>query len=155
MERPPASARRRLIATVVAVAALAFAFAYPMQVNGYNQNAHYAFIRALADGKPFVDKALGEIGEVSTRDTSRFEGHTYATKAPGLALVSLPAFAVIEATGMRTTGDPTRVIWALHLWGSALAALVLVLLVLWLGNRIAPGMADPKRRRRRALDRTG
>ena len=124
----------------MAVAALAFAFAYPMQVNGYNQNAHYAFIRALADGKPYVDKALGEIGEVSTRDISEFEGHLYATKAPGLALVSLPAFAVIKATGMRTTGDPTRVIWALHLWGSALAAVVLVILVLRLGNRLEPGL---------------
>jgi hypothetical protein len=140
MERPPASVRRRLSAAVVALAAVAFTFAYPMQVNGYNQNAHYAFIRALADGKPYVDKALGEIGEVSTRDTSEFKGHTYATKAPGLALVSLPAFAVVEAVGMRTTGDPTRVIWALHLWGSALAALALVVLVLWLGNRLEPGL---------------
>jgi len=124
----------------VAVAALAFAFAYPMQVNGYNQNAHYAFTRALADGKPYVDKALGEIGEVSTRDVSEFEGHVYATKAPGLALVTLPAFAVVEATGMRTTGDPTRVIWALHLWGAALPALGLVLLVGLLGDRLAPGL---------------
>jgi hypothetical protein len=140
MERPPASVRRRLGAAVVALAAVAFTFAYPMQVNGYNQNAHYAFIRALADGKPYVDKAIGEIGEVSTRDTSEFEGHTYATKAPGLALVSLPAFAVVKATGMRTTGDPTRVIWALHLWGSALAAFLLVLLVFWLGNRLEPGL---------------
>ena len=65
MERPEASTRLRLGAAAVAVAALAFAFAYPMQVNGYNQNAHYAFVRALADGKPYVDKALGEIGEVS------------------------------------------------------------------------------------------
>jgi 4-amino-4-deoxy-L-arabinose transferase-like glycosyltransferase len=140
MERPPASVRRRLSAAVVALAAVAFTLAYPMQVNGYNQNAHYAFVRALADGKPYVDQALGEIGEVSTRDTSRFEGHTYATKAPGLALVSLPAFAVVEATGMRTTGDPTRVIWALHLWGSAAAVLALALLVLWLGNRLEPGL---------------
>ena len=130
----------RLGAAAVAVAALAFAFAYPMQVNGYNQNAHYAFVRALYDGKPYVDKALGEIGEVSTRDISEFEGHTYATKAPGMALVTLPVFAVVEATGMRTTGDPTRVIWALHLWASALAAVGLVLLVLWLGNRLEPGL---------------
>ena len=140
MERPGASSRRRLGAAAVAVAALAFAFAYPMQVNGYNQNAHYAFVRALADGKPYVDKALGEIGEVSTRDVSEFEGHVYATKAPGLALVSLPAFAVVEATGMRTTGDPTRVIWALHLWGAALPALGLVLLAWWLGDRLAAGL---------------
>jgi hypothetical protein len=57
-----------------------------------------------------------------------------------MALVTLPFFELVKATGMRTTGDPTRVIWALHLWASALAGIGLVLLVLWLGNRLEPGL---------------
>jgi hypothetical protein len=126
-------------AWLVASVALAVAFAWPMQVNGWNQNAHYALVRALADGKPWIDRTMHEIGELSTGDIAEYRGHTYAAKAPGLAFASLPAFLVVEATGMRTTGDPTRVIWALHLWGVALAALLVVLVVRLLGDRLEPG----------------
>lgn len=124
---------------MLALLALALAFAWPMQVNGWNQNAHYALVRALADGTPWIDRTRHEIGELGTGDVADYKGHTYAAKAPGFALVSLPAFLVIEATGMRTTGDPTRVIWALHLWGSALAGLLTLLLVRRLGDRVEPG----------------
>lgn len=127
----------------VAVGALAFAFAYPMQVNGYNQNSHYALVRALAQGTPVIDKTRHEIGDLGTGDISLVRGHYYSNKAPGLAFASLPAFYVVEAVGMRTTGDPTRVIWALHVWSIALPALGLVLLVRWAGNQVDPryGMA--------------
>jgi hypothetical protein len=138
----PLAARRstfRRRGALVAFLALAFVFAWPMQVNGWNQNAHYAFVRALADGVPWVDRTRHEIGGVGTGDVADYRGHTYATKPPGLAFVSLPAYAVIEATGMRTTGDPTRVIWALHLWGCALAAVLALLLVRRLGDRVEPG----------------
>ncbi|MGH3131976.1 MAG: hypothetical protein ACRDNX_14275, partial [Gaiellaceae bacterium] len=125
----------------LAVLAVAFGFAYPMQVNGYNQNAHYALVRSLAvHGTPNIDRSRGEIGEVSTADTSVYKGHYYAAKAPGLAVASVPPFLVAEAAGMRTTGDPTRVIWALHLVGCALAAVVIVLLVRRLAERLEPGL---------------
>jgi hypothetical protein len=123
---------------LLAALALAVAFAWPMQVNGWNQNAHYALVRALADGKPWIDRTRHEIGDLGTGDVAQYKGHTYAAKAPGLAFVSLPAFAVVDAVGMRTTGDPTRVIWALHLWGVALAALLAVLIVRLLGDRLEP-----------------
>ena len=117
----------------LALLALAVAFAWPMQVNGYNQNAHYALVRALAlYGTPYIDKTRGQIGQVSTGDVATYKGHVYAAKAPGLALVSVPAFLVLDAVGMRTTGDPTRVIWALHLWSIVLPALLIVLLVMLL-----------------------
>jgi hypothetical protein len=130
----------RRYAWPVAVLALAFVLAYPMQVNGWNQNAHYALVRALADGTPRIDRTLHEIGDLATGDVARYKGHVYAAKPPGLALVSLPAFLVVEATGMRTTGDPTRMIWALHLWGVALAGLILLLVVRSLGDRLEPGL---------------
>jgi hypothetical protein len=123
---------------VLAILSLTFAFAYVMQVNGYNQNAHYAFVRALADGKPWIDRSITEIGQVSTGDISRFDGHLYAAKAPGLALVSVPALLAVEATGMRTIGDPTRPIWALHLWGVVGAGVAILLLVWMLGDRLEP-----------------
>src|SRR5205085_7281461 len=124
----------------LAVVALAGAFAWPMQVNGYNQNAHYALVRALAlYGTPRIDRTRGQIGEVSTGDVATYKGHVYAAKAPGLALVSVPAFLVLDAIGMRTTGDPTRIIWALHLWSIVLPALAIVVLVRWVADQVVPG----------------
>jgi hypothetical protein len=129
------------LAGVAALLALYVAYAWPMQVNGYNQNAHYALVRALAvHHTPNIDKSRGEIGQLSTGDEGYYHGHYYAAKAPGLAIVSLPAFGVVEGLGMRTTGDPTRVIWALHLWSIALAALGLVVLVRYVGDGFQPGL---------------
>jgi hypothetical protein len=130
--------RRRL--GVLAVLALGFAFAYPMQVNGFNQTAHYALVRSLASGTPNIDRSRGEVGDLSTGDAALYEGHYYATRPPGLAAATLPAFFALEAIGMRTVGDPTRVIWALHLWSIALAGLALVLLVAWVAERLEPGL---------------
>jgi hypothetical protein len=127
------------VLTVVAFASIAFAFAYPMQVNGWNQNAHYALVRALADGTPSIDESRFEIGDLGTGDVTLVDGHYYSNKAPGLAFLTLPAFAVLEASGMRTTGDPTEVIWALHLWAIVVPALLLVALVRWAGDRLEPG----------------
>jgi hypothetical protein len=125
--------------TVVAFAAFAVAAVFPMQVNGWNQNAHYALVRALAQGTATIDKTRTEIGDLGTGDVTLVDGHYYSNKAPGLAIVTLPAFVVVEATGMRTTGDPTRVIWALHVWSIALAAVVLLLLVRRVADGFAPG----------------
>ena len=125
--------------TIVAFAAFALAAVYPMQVNGWNQNAHYALVRALAQGTPTIDETRNEIGDLGTGDVTLVDGHYYSNKAPGLALATLPAFFVVEAVGMRTTGDPTRVVWALHVWSIALAAVLLLLLVRRVADGFAPG----------------
>jgi hypothetical protein len=125
---------------LLALVALAVAFAWPMQVNGWNQNAHYALVRALAvDGTPQIDRSRNEIGDLGTGDVAFYKGHWYAAKAPGLAFLSVPPFLVVDALGMRTTGDPTRVIWALHLVGAALAAVALLVLVRSVAERLEPG----------------
>jgi hypothetical protein len=125
----------------LALLALAVAFAWPMQVNGWNQNAHYALARALAVyGTPHIDRSRGEIGDLGTGDVAFYRGHWYAAKAPALAFVSVPPLVVAEAVGMRTTGDPTRIIWALHLVGAALAAVALLVLVRMVAERLEPGL---------------
>ena len=130
---------RRWWPTAVVLAAAAFAFAYPMQVNALEpERALRARARARA-GTPTIDKSRTEIGDLGTGDVTLVGGHYYSNKAPGLAFVTLPAFVVVEATGMRTTGDPTKVIWALHLWAIALPALLLVALVRYVGDRLEPG----------------
>ena len=131
-------ARRSL--WIVALAAMVSAAAWPMQVNGWNQNAHYALVRALAQGTPFIDRTRHEIGDLGTGDVSAYGGHVYANKAPGLAFATMPAFLVVEAIGMRTTGDPTRVIWALHLWSVVIPFALLLVLVRRVAERVEPGL---------------
>ena len=130
-------------AAPAAVAALAVAFAWPMQGAGFNQNAHYALVRALADGTPRIDETRGEVGELGTLDVHRYRGHWYSDKAPGLAFAALPAFLALEAVGVSTSGDtpthdPTRMLWALGLLATVLPAVGLVALVAVVGDRLAP-----------------
>jgi hypothetical protein len=122
---------------LVAIGALVFAFAYLMQPAGDNEVANYALARAIAHGEPYIDDSV-ESG-LSTIDSVRFEGHTYAAKAPGLAFFSVPAYWVMEQAGIRTLGNPTRPVWLLHLWGVVLPAALLLLLVRSLADRIEPG----------------
>lgn len=126
--------------SVVAVLALVAAYLYLVQPSGDNQNAHYALTRALADGRPYVDEIRVPGPErLQTRDVVEFEGHLYAAKAPGLAAASLPAYALADAAGMRTTGDPKWIEWVIHLWSTVLPAALLAVLVVRLGNRVADG----------------
>jgi hypothetical protein len=137
---PPGATRSwRRGAGLAAFGALAFVLAYPMQVNGFNQTAHYALVKALNDGVPYIDDTIGEVGDLASGDVARFEGHLYTVKAPGLAFAAQPAYAFVEAVGMRTTGDPTRAIWVLNVATSALATFVLLLLVRRAAERFAPG----------------
>jgi hypothetical protein len=129
-------ATRRL--AIVSIAALAFAFAYLIQPAWDNEGAHYALTRALATGSPNIDASL-RYPALRTIDETRFRGHTYAAKEPGLAAASVPPYALLKAVGVTTTGSPRRLIWALHLWGVVLPAAVLLLFVRRQADRVAPG----------------
>lgn len=123
----------------LAVAAVACAYAWPLQGTGDNQNAHYALVKALSRGVPYIDDALIETGDLQSHDVTRAQGHLFTVKAPGLAMAAQPAYALVRATGMRTTGDPMRVLWVLGVLTSALATAVLLVLVRDLADRIEPG----------------
>ncbi len=90
---------------VAALLALAFAFSYLVQPGGDNQKAHYAFVLALADGKPYVNDYVRD-PELRTIDVTEVDGRLYATKAPGLAFASLPMYLVLEAAGPSTKPRP-------------------------------------------------
>jgi hypothetical protein len=128
--------RRRLLG-LLAVAAAAAALAWPLQGVGSVQNAHHALVRALASGTAVVDDALGEVGEVGTNDLVVIDGRSYSNKPPGLALLALPAFLALDATGL--ADDPGRTVWALGLLWAVLPAVGLALLVRYLGDRLEPG----------------
>jgi hypothetical protein len=127
---------RRL--TIVPIAALVFGFSYLIQPAWDNERAHYALVRALAAGSPTVDDSM-RFSTLRTVDVTRFHGHTYAAKAPGLAGVSLPPYIALRTAGIETTGSPKRLIWALHLWSVVAPAAVLLLLVRWRAERVEPG----------------
>lgn len=126
-------------AGVLALVACAVAFAWPLQGTGFNQNSHYALVRALAEGTPRIDNTYHEVGDLSTLDTTMVDGHLYANKAPGLAFATLPAYLALDAAGVVGTGDPTRMLWALGLVGCVLPAVLALLLVRWTGDVVAPG----------------
>jgi hypothetical protein len=125
---------------VAALAAVALAYAWPIQVTGDNQNAHYALTKALTRGVPYVDDTIGETGDLQSHDVASHEGHRFTVKAPGLAMAAVPAYAAVEAAGMRTTGDPMRVLWVLNLTTSVVATAILLFLVRDLAERIQPGV---------------
>jgi hypothetical protein len=124
---------------LLALACVAFAYAWPMQVTGDNQNAHYALVKALARGVPYIDETLRETGDLQSHDVIEVGGHVYTVKAPGLAIAAQPAYALARLAGMRTTGDPMRVLWVLTVLTSAIATVALVVLVRDLADGLERG----------------
>jgi hypothetical protein len=135
------SRRWRLLAAVT----LVLAWLVPAHDPNWNQNAHYALVRALAEGRTDIDATVARVDSADvanggTADVAVHDGHTYAAKAPGLALWTLPAYAVLRATGLADeSGGLHRILWLLTIWAAVVPATVLVLLVAWAGDRIAPG----------------
>lgn len=126
--------------SLIAIGLVALAAAWPQQGPDFNQNSHYALVRALADGTPRIDRTRREVGELSTMDVSLHRGHYYSDKAPGLAAATLVPYLVLDAAGAaEPKRDPTRMLWALGLFGAVLPMLGLLLLVRYVGERLEPG----------------
>jgi hypothetical protein len=123
---------------IVSIAALGIAFSYLIEPAWDNERAHYDFTRSLAQGTPAIDESLSHPA-LRTIDFTRYHGHAYAAKAPGLAAVSVPPYLVLEAAGAKTTGNPKKIIWGLHLWGVVVPALLLLALVRRHAECLQPG----------------
>jgi hypothetical protein len=140
---------RANVVWISALAALAVTYAVPVQAPNWGQNAHYSLIESLADGTPRIDRYHDQTG-----DTAYVDGHYYAAKAPGLALVELPWFLGLDAVGAiaenpnldrgfpaAVSGVPEEALWALGLLGTLLPALALVALFRVVATQIAPETA--------------
>jgi len=123
---------------LVSIAGLVFAFSYLIQPAWDNERSHYALIRALAAGRATVDDSM-RFPKLRTIDVTRFHGHDYATKAPGMAAVNVPPYLALRSAGVETTGSPRRLLWALHLWSVVIPAAALLLLVRWRAENVEPG----------------
>jgi hypothetical protein len=120
-------------AVLVAALALTVAYAWPEQPAGWNASAHFALVRSLGDGTATIDPYREETGDVAW-----YRGHYYAAKAPGLALYSLPLWAVLEHIP-QISDARDRAVWALNFWACVIPAILLFLLVRAVGDRLAPG----------------
>jgi hypothetical protein len=92
MPDPPQPSRGRI--GLLAIACVVLSYVVVMQPLGWNQTAHFALVKSLADGTPRIDRYHWETG-----DKSYTEGHFYTAKAPGLALFSLPWYELLKAVG--------------------------------------------------------
>ena len=77
-----------------AIAALAVAWILVMQSLGWAQTSYFALVKALGDGTPQIDRYHWE-----TRDKSWTGGHFYSVKAPGMPVLLLPAWKLLDAAG--------------------------------------------------------
>lgn len=102
-----AAARRRRLG-LAAIVALAFGWALVMQSLGWAQTSYFALVKALGDGTAQIDRYHWE-----TRDKSYTNGHFFSVKAPGLPMLLLPAWKVMDALGAptlaREAADTARV----------------------------------------------
>jgi len=136
---------------LILTAALAVGYAVVVQPVGCNQSAHYALVQALGDGTPRIDRYHQE-----TCDKSYIDGHYYAAKAPGLALVTEPWYLFLDAVGAVPANPaleepypeamfelPRRAIWQLRLWSVLVPALALLLIAGRVAERLQPGSGVP------------
>ena len=79
---------------LAAIACLGIAWGLVMHTMGWAQLAHFAQVRALADGGANIDRWHWE-----TKDKAYADGHFYSVKAPGLPLLTLPAYLTLDAAG--------------------------------------------------------
>ena len=77
-----------------AIVCLGVAWALTMHSMGWAQLAHYAQVRAFADGHAEIDPWHWE-----TNDKAWIEGHFYSVKSPGTAALTTPLYMAIESAG--------------------------------------------------------
>jgi len=132
---------------LVALGAIALAWALPLQSVGCGQNAHYAATRSFAEGHPDVDRYAQE-----TCDLVRRDGHFYAAKGPAMDFWSAPWYLLLRtvhavplnpnaALGYPAAmvGVPLRAVWQIGLWAVVLPGLLLLLLLRRLADTVEPG----------------
>lgn len=170
-----ARARGRARPAALAIGLLAAAWGLVIHQMGWGQTAHYAQVRALAQGQAQIDPWHWE-----TMDKAWVDGSFYSVKAPGLPLLSLPAYLALDglnaqalaadaARAARDTPKPkwtpraeppyrdhgfsreralaverrveagTPMVWALTLLVALVPAVILLVLVRRLADRMAPG----------------
>lgn len=160
---------------LAAIVCLGLAWGLAMHTMGWAQLAHFAQVRAFAEGQAEIDPWHWE-----TNDKAYYEGHFYSVKSPGVAALTAPLYMAIERAGglelardaaaaaresssprwepeqsprleyhgfdpalaarvEREVEDGTPVVWVLTLLAAVLPAVLLLVAVRWVVDRIEPG----------------
>src|SRR4051794_41972449 len=77
---------------LAAIACLGSAGGLVMHTMGWAQLAHFAQVRALADGRPSIDPWHWQ-----TKDKAWVDGHFSSVKAPGLPVLTLHGYLALDA----------------------------------------------------------
>ncbi|MGH2922567.1 MAG: hypothetical protein ACRDKH_00855, partial [Solirubrobacterales bacterium] len=77
-----------------AIVCLGICWGLMMHSLGWAQVAHFAQVRAFADGRAEIDRYHWE-----TKDKGWVDGHFYSVKSPGVAALSLPPYLALDAAG--------------------------------------------------------
>ena len=139
--RPPAAAgavgRRRALLCLLLIAV---GFATVFQSYSWNQTSSFDLIRSLSEGQTSIDRYQSNTG-----DKAYYRGHWYSARAPGLAMLSLPFYELLRAVGAESWSHETQVephgnatISLVGLFGNVLPALIMLVLLARIGERLAP-----------------
>ena len=128
---------------LAAIVLVGLSYATLIQSFSWNQTSHYDLVRSLDRDSTTID-----VYQQNTGDKAFYRGHWYSARAPGLALFSLPFYDALKSLGAegftdRHVAPPNHpgdeMIYLIGLWANVLPGLVLLLLVGWLAERVAPG----------------
>ena len=109
-------------------ALLLFAYGFFQQQPAWNENSRYDLVRALVEeGTTQIDSF-----QANTGDKALYQGHWYSDKSPGSALLGVPVYVLLIATGAITgqgLPDGAQAVPALAFVESGVATTLLVLLL--------------------------
>jgi hypothetical protein len=106
-------------------------------VTGYNEqdSARICLSRALLAGRLSDDTCFAY-----TVDSSRYGGHLYSSRAPGMSVLEIPPSAAVGlGDPTKWTHDPDLRLWVVHVLVSGLPFLLCVFLVGRVSEGLAPG----------------
>jgi hypothetical protein len=121
--------RERLGHAVAPLFALVLgAYVYFYQAGGWNQNARFDLVRAIVEqGTLSIDPYAENTGDKAERD-----GHFYSDKAPGVSLMAVPMYAVLNAAAGDLRETDRFQGWASYLctlWAVSLPSAVAVVML--------------------------
>src|SRR6476646_10278632 len=121
-------------ATAVLFVCSLLVYVYFFQGYGFNQNAHFATLRALVERRTWeiTSYVADPYADGFTGDVSFVGGRTYSSKPPGLALLAAPVYAAAYHVERAAGRDPTSPavarfnLYLLTIWAAGVPAAILV-----------------------------
>jgi hypothetical protein len=126
-------------AELVLLALVAAVALSPVFVPNQQDGSRLCLSRALVAGRLSNDGCFR-----STVDRSRYDGHLYSNKAPGMSVLEIAPAEAVRLGSPTHWGQAANLrLWAVHLFASGLPFLLCVFLVGRISEGLAPGYGAP------------